>query len=32
MPLSLSTWCKNLDVLVLQIKNWFDDPIVGFEA
>jgi hypothetical protein len=21
-----------LDFLVFQIKNWFDDPIVGFEA
>jgi hypothetical protein len=23
---------KNLDVIVLQIKNWFNDPIVGFEV
>jgi hypothetical protein len=30
-------WCyhrgsKNLDLLVLLIKNWRNDPIVGFEA
>ncbi len=23
---------KNLDLLVLLIKNWLDDPVVGFEA
>ncbi len=23
---------KNLDLLVLLIKNWLDDPIVGFDA
>ncbi len=22
---------KNLDFLVLKIKNWFDDPTIGFE-
>jgi len=32
---SLSCCCfcsKNLDLLVLLIKNWLDDPIVGFEV
>jgi hypothetical protein len=24
-------WCEEFDLLVLLIKNWLDDPIVGFE-
>ncbi len=24
-------WCEEFDPLVLLIKNWLDDPIVGFE-
>jgi hypothetical protein len=24
-------WCEGFDLLVLLIKNWLDDPIVGFE-
>jgi len=24
-------WCEGFDLLVLLIKNWLDEPIVGVE-
>jgi hypothetical protein len=29
--LSMLVWCEEFDFLVLLIKNWLDDTIVGFE-